>query len=149
MSAAMDPPLLQARGVARRYAMRQGLLGRSVEIRAVDGITLTVERGRTLGLVGESGSGKSTAGRLVLGFETPDDGDVLFNGAAVPRPRTLAWRQMRARMQMIYQDPLGALDRRLPVADQVREPLDIHGLGDAKDRNAMARACRPGGALST
>ena len=139
MSAAMDPPLLQARGVARRYAMRQGLLGRSVEIRAVDGITLTVERGRTLGLVGESGSGKSTAGRLVLGFETPDDGDVLFNGAAVPRPRTLAWRQMRARMQMIYQDPLGALDRRLPVADQVREPLDIHGLGDAKDRNAMAR----------
>lgn len=135
MSAA---PLLQARGVARRYAMRQGLLGRSVDVRAVDGVSLTVERGRTLGLVGESGSGKSTTGRLALGLEPPDDGDVLFKGAPIPPGGTLAWRQMRARMQMIYQDPLGALDRRLSILEQVREPYDVHGLGEPKQRDDMA-----------
>jgi peptide/nickel transport system ATP-binding protein len=133
-------PLLQARGIARRYAMRQGLFGRPVAIRAVDGVSLTLERGRTLGLVGESGSGKSTAGRLVLGLETPDDGQVLFQGAAMPPAGTLAWRKLRARMQMIYQDPLGALDRRLSVLEQVREPYDVHGLGEAKERDAMAQA---------
>jgi len=133
-------PLLQVRGVARRYAMRQGLLGRSVEVRAVDGVSLTVERGRTLGLVGESGSGKSTTGRLALGLEPPDDGDVLFKGAPIPAAGTLAWRQMRARMQMIYQDPLGALDRRLSILEQVREPYDVHGIGEAGERGAMATA---------
>ncbi len=137
MSAA---PLLQVRGVARRYAMRRGLLGRSVEVRAVDGVSLTVERGRTLGLVGESGSGKSTTGRLALGLEPPDEGDVLFKGAPIPLAGTLAWRQMRARMQMIYQDPLGALDRRLSILEQVREPYDVHSLGEAKERDAMATA---------
>ncbi|WP_439496855.1 ABC transporter ATP-binding protein [Bosea sp. (in: a-proteobacteria)] len=131
-------PLLQVRGVARRYAMRRGLLGRSVTVRAVDGVSLTVERGRTLGLVGESGSGKSTTGRLALGLEAPDDGDVLFDGAPLPPTGTLPWRRMRARMQMIYQDPLGALDRRLSILEQVREPFDVHGLGEAKQRDAMA-----------
>ncbi|AOO82208.1 ABC transporter ATP-binding protein [Bosea vaviloviae] len=134
------PPLLQARSVARRYAMRQGLLGRSVDVRAVDGVSLTVERGRTLGLVGESGSGKSTTGRLALGLEPPDDGDVLFNGTAIPPSGSPAWRAMRARMQMIYQDPLGALDRRLSILEQVREPYDIHGIGDPSGRDAMALA---------
>lgn len=131
-------PLLQARGVARRYSMRQGLLGRPVDIRAVDGVSLTVERGATLGLVGESGSGKSTAGRLLLGLEKPDDGDVLFDGAAMPANGTREWRAMRARMQMIYQDPLGALDRRLPILQQVREPYDVHRIGEAKQRDDMA-----------
>ena len=134
------PPLLQARGVARRYSMRRGLLGRPVDVRAVDGVSLNVERGRTLGLVGESGSGKSTAGRLVLGLEPPDDGDVLFDGAPVPLPGTHAWRQMRARMQMVFQDPLGALDRRLSILEQVREPLDVHRIGDPKSRDAMGIA---------
>ncbi|MGO4666779.1 ABC transporter ATP-binding protein [Bosea sp. 2RAB26] len=136
----MSAPLLQTRNVARCYGMRKGLLGRSIEVRAVDGVSLTVERGRTLGLVGESGSGKSTTGRLALGLEKPDAGDVLFNGAPMPATDTLAWRQMRARMQMIYQDPLGALDRRLQIVEQVREPFDVHGLGEPKEREALAFA---------
>ena len=136
----MSAPLLQTRNVARCYHMRKGLLGRSIEVRAVDGVSLTVERGRTLGLVGESGSGKSTTGRLALGLEKPDAGDVLFNGAPMPATDTLAWRQMRARMQMIYQDPLGALDRRLQIVEQVREPFDVHRLGEPKEREALAFA---------
>ncbi|NGM23780.1 ATP-binding cassette domain-containing protein [Roseomonas stagni] len=131
-------PMLEAKGLVRRYAMRRGLMGRSVEVRAVDGVSLSVERGRTLGLVGESGCGKSTTGRLVLGLEAPDAGSVSFQDKPMPAPGTAPWRALRSRMQMVFQDPLGALDRRLPILAQVQEPLDIHGIGEAKDRPARA-----------
>jgi peptide/nickel transport system ATP-binding protein len=65
---------------------------------------------------------------MVLGLETPDAGDVQFEGAPMPAPGTVPWRRQRARMQMVYQDPLGALDRRLPIGAQVAEPLQIHGM---------------------
>jgi peptide/nickel transport system ATP-binding protein len=127
-------PLLEARDLVRRYAMRRGLLGRPVEVRAVDGVTLRLHAGQTLGLVGESGCGKSTTGRMVLGLEAPDAGDVRFDGAPMPPPGSMPWRRQRARMQMVYQDPLGALDRRLPIGTQVAEPLQIHGLPAGPDK---------------
>ncbi len=119
-------PLLRAEGLVRRYAMRRGIFGRALEVRAVDGVSLTLERGRTLGLVGESGCGKSTTARLVLGLERPDAGSVSVDGRPMPAPGTASWRALRARMQMVFQDPLGALDRRLPIGAQVAEPLAIH-----------------------
>jgi peptide/nickel transport system ATP-binding protein len=128
--------LLRATGLVRRYAVRRGLLGRPVELRAVDGVSLTVERGRTLGLVGESGCGKSTTGRLVLGLEAPDEGEVRVEGVPMPRPGSPTWRAQRARMQMVFQDPLGALDRRLTIGVQVAEPMEIHGIGDPATRAA-------------
>ena len=118
--------LLEAEGLVRRYTMRRGVFGRPVAVEAVAGISLTLRAGETLGLVGESGCGKSTAGRLVLGLERPDEGAVHFAGEAMPAPGSDAWRRLRARMQLVFQDPLGALDRRLPIGMQIAEPLVIH-----------------------
>jgi len=128
-------PLLEARGLVRSYAARRGPWGRATEVRAVDGVSLAVQPGRTLGLVGESGCGKSTTGRLLLGMEAPDGGVVSFEGQPLPAPGSAAWRAQRARMQMVFQDPLGALDRRLPIGAQVAEPLEIHRIGAAAERS--------------
>jgi peptide/nickel transport system ATP-binding protein len=140
MSEANHPALIRASGLFRRYRSRAGFLGRSAEFAAVNGVSLAVQRGETLGIVGESGSGKSTLGRLVLGLEPASAGDVWVEGARMPPERSADWRQLRRRMQLIQQDPLGALDRRLNIADQVREPLDIHGVGDRASRDAATQA---------
>jgi len=132
----MSTSLLQARSIARVYETHRSLFAKSTGVRAVDDVSLQLDRGDTLGIVGESGSGKSTTGRVVLGLELPSSGEVLFDGQPIAAHGTPAWRQSRTRMQMIYQDPLGALDRRLSVATQVREPLDIHHIGTVEERDA-------------
>ncbi|MGI4944796.1 MAG: ABC transporter ATP-binding protein [Janthinobacterium lividum] len=132
--------LLALHEVARDYATRRGLFGRATTLRAVDSVSFTVARGRTLGVVGESGCGKSTTGRLALGLERPDAGHVRFEGAPMPAVGSPSWRQSRARMQMVFQDPLGALDRRLTVAAQVAEPLVIHAMGGRSEREARTEA---------
>src|SRR5262249_61179039 len=118
--------LVEVSAISRTYTMRTGLFGRTVGVHAVDGVSLAIPKGETLGLVGESGSGKSTTGRIVLGLEAPDRGEVRFAGMPITTAATPQWRAQRAQMQMIFQDPLGALDRRLAGAGPIREPLDIH-----------------------
>jgi peptide/nickel transport system ATP-binding protein len=128
----MTRPLLEARDLARHFTIRQGGIGpfgHKAQLKAVDGISLHVLPGRTLGLVGESGCGKSTTGRLLLGLMTASAGEVRFDGAPLAKPGTAEWRAQRQAMQMVYQDPLGALDRRLPVGRQIGEPLEIHHPG--------------------
>ncbi|QRZ14257.1 ABC transporter ATP-binding protein (plasmid) [Paracoccus methylovorus] len=120
--------LLQARGLVQQYGTAKSFLGRKSVVRAVDGIDLTVRKGEILGIVGESGSGKSTLGRMLLGLEPPHAGEVLFRGQPMPKTGTPEWRRMRAQMQLIFQDPLAALDRRMTIAAQIAEPLQIHDL---------------------
>jgi peptide/nickel transport system ATP-binding protein len=134
----MTTPLVAATGLVRTYDSRKGLFGRITPVTAVNGVNLSLAPRETLGIVGESGSGKSTLGRMILGLEVPDGGEVRFKGAPTPAIGSAAWRAQRAHQQMIYQDPLGALDRRLTVLAQVREPLDIHGRGATRERTAMA-----------
>jgi peptide/nickel transport system ATP-binding protein len=126
--------LLELRDVRRAYRTGGGLFRRRRPVQAVAGVSLALERGGTLGLVGESGCGKSTTGRLALGLEPPDGGSVAFAGEFMPSAGTKAWREVRARMQLVFQDPLGALDRRLPIGAQVMEPLVVHGVGTGEER---------------
>jgi peptide/nickel transport system ATP-binding protein len=133
--------LLEVNDIARHYpvSLPGGWWGKKGLLRAVDGVSFKLAPGKTLGLVGESGCGKSTTARLVLGLSSPTRGEVRFEDALVPSRRGAAWRALRRRMQMVYQDPLGALDRRLPVVEQVAEPLLVFGQGTAAERLEQAR----------
>jgi peptide/nickel transport system ATP-binding protein len=133
--------LLAVEKLSRNFSVRgAGWFGARKSLRAVDGVSFTVQAGRTLGLVGESGCGKTTTARLALGLMPPSGGVVRFEGAPLPNAGTPAWRAARQRMQMVFQDPLSALDRRLPVAAQIIEPLAIHTTLDRAARQAKVEA---------
>ena len=121
--------LLEVRGLKVHFPIRKGLLvERTVgAVRAVDGVDLTVEKGRTLGVVGESGCGKSTLGRAVLQLEPVSEGSVVFDGQELTTLAGGELRAMRRRMQMIFQDPLASLDPRQSVSSVLSEPLRTHG----------------------
>ncbi|QRM55840.1 oligopeptide/dipeptide ABC transporter ATP-binding protein [Sinorhizobium sp. BG8] len=135
----MTSTLLAASNLAKTYKSRRGMFAAASEVRAVDGVTLSLDRGTTLGIVGESGSGKSTTGRLLLGLEDPSAGSVTFAGEPMPQRKTPQWRSLRKRMQLVYQDPLAALDRRLTIGEQIGEPLEIHGIGSRDERRERVR----------
>ncbi|PRD42903.1 peptide ABC transporter ATP-binding protein [Phyllobacterium phragmitis] len=132
----MNSAFLAAENLVKTYTSRRGPFSTATAVRAVDRVSLSLARATTLGIVGESGSGKSTTGRLVLGLEQPTEGTVSFDGNRMPQEKTNEWRGLRARMQLVYQDPLAALDRRLTVGVQIGEPLQIHAMGSAEERKA-------------
>jgi peptide/nickel transport system ATP-binding protein len=134
--------LLEVSNLSRVYEVRRGAwpFGRLASLHAVDGVSFDLSAGRTLGLVGESGCGKTTTAKLVLGLVPVTGGEVRIGGEDLPVMGSPAWRALRRRMQMVYQDPLGALDRRLSVGRQVMEPLAIHSIGSAAERREKAMA---------
>jgi oligopeptide/dipeptide ABC transporter ATP-binding protein len=130
--------LLDVRGLVVTFpAPDAGLRRRRVH--ALSGVDLSVGRGRTHGLVGESGSGKSTLARCVLGLQRPDEGSVVFDGTEIVGLRGRALREVRRRIQPVFQDPLGSLDPRWTVGRSVRESLDAFGVGSALDRDRRVR----------
>jgi oligopeptide/dipeptide ABC transporter ATP-binding protein len=127
--------LLEARDLVKHYRTRGGLLGRSTgAVRAVDGVSFTIPRGRTVGLVGESGSGKSTTARLVTRLIEPTSGEVSFDGVDVLAQRPRELKALRRRVQMVFQDPYGSLNPRMTVLDVVGEPLEVHGISRGNAR---------------
>ena len=133
----MSDILLQVRDLKTYFPVRGGWLGRKRYVRAVDGVDLSVPRGRTLGLVGESGSGKTTVGRTILRLVEHTAGTVLFDGLDVFSLSAGELRHLRRRMQIIFQDPVGSLNPRMTVGDIVAEPLVVHKLVPRRRRRRI------------
>jgi len=133
-------PLLTVEGLAVHFASPRTAFGPAPSpIRAVDGVSFTLARGRTLGLVGESGCGKSTTGYAILQLIRPTAGRVVFDGTDIAALPAKKLRPFRRRMQIIFQDSAASLNPRMPVGDLITEALDIQGLHRGAGRGRRIR----------
>jgi peptide/nickel transport system ATP-binding protein/oligopeptide transport system ATP-binding protein len=131
--------LLVVRNLKKYYPVKTGVLQRVTDhVLAVDDVSFTVKKGETLGLVGESGCGKTTVGRAILRLTEPTAGEVEFDGKNLLNLKGEALKIVRRDMQIIFQDPYASLDPRMRIGDSVMEGLEIHSIGNRKDRYQMA-----------
>lgn len=136
----MSDTLLQVEGLKKYFPIRNGVFGRiQGHVKAVDDLTFTVGRGETFGLVGESGCGKSTTGRTLLRLLEPTEGRVVFDGQDITKLSQQEMRKWRRDMQIVFQDPFASLNPRHNVKRILEEPLLVHGIGNARERNARIR----------
>jgi len=137
--AAVGAPLLDVSDVKVHFPINGGLLGRQIgAVRAVDGVSIDIRKGETLGLVGESGCGKSTLGRAILQLIRPTAGHVVIDGRDLTTLSDRELRPLRARMQMVFQDPYSSLNGRMTVGDIIQEPLINFNQGNKKERRERA-----------
>ncbi len=122
-----NSPILEVQNLKKYFPVRSGF--KKLTLKAVDGVSFTINRGETLGLVGESGCGKTTVGRTLLQLYKPTDGKVIFDGQEVT---TKNINDIRKKMQMVFQDPYSSLNPRMTVEDIIGEPLDVHHLYSTK-----------------
>jgi oligopeptide transport system ATP-binding protein len=126
-------PLVSVTDVYKHFPTGGGF-GRGAVVRAVDGVTFEISGGETLGLVGESGCGKSTLGRVIMQLQTATQGSIKFEGRELTKMKGNELRNVRQRMQMIFQDPYASLNPRMTIGDIVGEPLKNFGLGNKRAR---------------
>jgi ABC-type oligopeptide transport system ATPase subunit len=129
-------PLLEVGNLIKEFSRRRGFLAPASLVRAVDGVSFSVEEGETFGLVGESGSGKTTTGRCILRLIEPTSGEVRFKGEDVLAFSPSRMRRARREMQIVFQDPYSSLNPRMRVGAIVEEPLIIHRIGSKPERRA-------------
>ncbi len=135
-----NPVILEIRNLKKHFPLQKGFLGNTLSwVKAVDDVTLKVRKGRTLGLVGESGCGKTTLGRSILRLIEPTSGEVVYKGEDIVKYDNTKMREMRKKMQIIFQDPYASLNPRMTIASTLMEPMLIHGIGkDRKERLQLA-----------
>ena len=130
--------VLRVEGLRKYFPIKSGFMQRQVgEVKAVDGVSFTLNAGETLGLVGESGCGKSTTGRTIIRLLDPTDGKIIFKGRDITEYSRKQMREVRREMQIIFQDPYASLNPRMTVRDIISEPLRINNL--YKDRDGKRR----------
>jgi oligopeptide/dipeptide ABC transporter ATP-binding protein len=131
-------PLVRVSDLRVEFHLGGGFVLRASDaiVKAVDGVDLEIERGRTLGLVGESGSGKTTTGRAIVRLLDPTSGSIRFDGQELATLHGEPLRRLRRRFQMIFQDPYSSLNPRMTIGSIVGEPLEIHGIGSPAERRA-------------
>ena len=134
VAAVKNDVLMEVKNLKMYFPVTQGIIiQRQVgAVHAVDGLNFAIKRGETLGLVGESGCGKSTTGRAILQLYRPTEGEVIFEGQDLCKLKGEELRQVRRRMQMIFQDPYASLNPRMTVGDIISEPIEIHHLAKSK-----------------
>ena len=132
-----EAPVLETRGITRDY-VTGGMLGGARSVRALKGIDLKVERGRTLAVVGESGCGKSTLARIITMIDAPSGGELLIEGESVDIARDGVSRALRRKVQIVFQNPYGSLNPRQKIGDVLGEPLKLNTAMPARERRDRA-----------
>lgn len=128
-----EQPLVSLKNIEKHFPVGSGLFGnKSQVVKAVDGVSLDIFSGETVGLVGESGCGKSTTGRMVVGLSEPTNGEIYFEGKKLSDYKNK--KALGKNLQMVFQDPYSSLNPRMTVADIIAEPLVLHKYGTAKER---------------
>lgn len=131
--------ILEVKNLSKFFPVKKGLFKKPSNVKAVDDVSFSINRGETLGLVGESGCGKTTTGRTVLKLYEPTEGNIIFNGQDITNLSEKEMVPLRRKMQMIFQDPYASLNPRMTVGDIVGESIDIHGLYKGEERTERIR----------
>lgn len=127
--------LVEAKNLKKHFPIRKGLFGQKKSyVRAVDGVSLSIQKGETMGLVGESGCGKSTTGRMIMRLLAPTEGEIWFNGKDISKLNDKQLQDTRKELQMIFQDPYASLNPRMNIGEIIAEPLIIHDTMTKKER---------------
>ncbi|MDF2873557.1 MAG: oppF 1 [Sporomusa sp.] len=126
--------LIKVNHLVKHFPGKKELFKAPTVVKAVNGLSFTIEKGETYGLVGESGCGKSTTGRMLLRLIEPTSGEVFYQGKDILKLNRIELRQIRKDMQIVFQDPFSALNPRIRVGEAIREVLDIHNIGEPNTR---------------